>query len=377
MGTGEMAGLAYITAMNQPVISIVSPVYNEEAGLAEFTRQVVAALTPLNDSFEIVLVNDGSTDNSLAVAMELSRQDSRVKVVSFSRNFGHEAASSAGLRYARGQAVVLIDSDLQDPPEVIVEMIRRWREGFQIVYGQRVRREQETALKRSTSWVFYRLMQRLAGIDLPRDTGDFRLMDRRVVDAFNALPERNRFVRGLVAWTGFRSVAAPFERQPRFAGATKYNYWKLTSLAIDSLTSFSTVPLRVATWLGLLVAMGALFWVVVVLLQFFMIKDYRPPGFTFLYIAVLLLSGVQIFLMGLIGEYLGRTYEEVQRRPLYIVDQLIGFADTPARSGPNGGLSPAAGPAAFEPPQFISVGRITAAPANSEVRQPGVENSGP
>lgn len=350
--------------MNDPAISIVSPVYNEEAGLAEFVRQVVAAMAPPNESFELILVNDGSQDSSLTVALELSRQDARVRVVSFSRNFGHEAASSAGFRYARGQAVVLIDSDLQDPPAVIPEMVRQWRAGYQIVYGQRVRRQEETALKRSTSWLFYRLLRRLAGIDLPRDTGDFRLMDRRVVDAFNALPERNRFVRGLVAWTGFRSVAAPFERQARFAGKTKYNYWKLTSLAIDSLTSFSTVPLRVATWVGLLVAAGALFWVVVVLLQFFFLANYRPPGFTFLYIAVLLLSGVQIFLMGLIGEYLGRTYEEVQRRPLYIVDELIGFEKTPAVGGPNGGLLAPAPAAPFEPPQVISVGRIAATPVN-------------
>ena len=335
-----------------PTITIVSPVYNEQEGLAEFVRVVLSVMEPLGESFEIVLVNDGSRDDSLRIARDLAATDPRVRVISFSRNFGHEAASTAGLRYARGQAVVLIDSDLQDPPAVIPDMVAKWKEGFQIVYGVRAKRDQESAVKKVTSWIFYRLLRRLAGIDIPRDTGDFRLMDRRAVDAFNALPERNRFVRGLVCWTGFRSTGVPFLRAARFAGTTKYNYWKLTKLAIDSLTSFTTAPLKIATWLGMLIAAGSMFWIFVVLVQFAFMqlstritwfagwRDYRPAGFTFLYIAILFLGGIQIFLMGLIGEYLARVYEEVQRRPLYIVDDLVGFDDTAAIGGPNGALLP-------------------------------------
>jgi dolichol-phosphate mannosyltransferase len=319
--------------------------YNEAEGIAEFVRQVHAAVDPLAVEWELVLVNDGSRDASLMRARELAAADPTVRVVSFSRNFGHEAASTAGTRYARGQAVVLIDSDLQDPPAVIPEMLAKWREGFQIVYGVRSKRDQEPALKKITSWFFYRLMRKLAKIDLPKDTGDFRLMDRKVVDAFNALPERNRFVRGMICWTGFRSAGVPFVRAPRFAGKTKYNYVKLVKLAIDSLTGFTTAPLKIATWLGLAVSGGAICWTLVVIWQFFFWHDehggpYRPPGFTFLYLAILLLGGTQIFLMGLIGEYLARTYEQIQGRPLYIVDELLNFHDTEARGGAEGSLLP-------------------------------------
>jgi len=333
----------------KPLLSIVSPMYNEAEGIAQFVREVHAAIdsleltAPGSGGWELVLVNDGSRDASLQVASDLASKDPTVRIVSFSRNFGHEAASTAGLRYARGDAVVLIDSDLQDPPAVIPQMLTKWREGYQIVYGVRSKRASEPFLKKITSWFFYRLMRKLAKIDLPRDTGDFRLMDRKVVDAFNALPERNRFVRGMICWTGFKTTGVPFDRAARFAGKTKYNYLKLVRLAIDSITGFTTVPLKLATWLGTLIALGAVAWVFVVIYQFFFWRNpdgsgYRPPGFTFLYIAILLLGGVQIFLMGLIGEYLARTYEQVQGRPLYIVDQLVNFADTEAMGGAEGRL---------------------------------------
>ncbi len=321
--------------------------YNEAEGIAEFVRQLHAAIDPLGVAWELVLVNDGSRDASLQVASGLATADPVVRVVSFSRNFGHEAASTAGLRYARGQAIVLIDSDLQDPPTVIPEMFARWREGFQVVYGVRSKRNEETALKKLTSWMFYRLMGWLAKIELPKDTGDFRLMDRKVVDAFNALPERNRFVRGMICWTGFRTVGVPFERAPRFAGKTKYNYMKLVRLAIDSITGFTTAPLKIATWLGTLISLAAIAWIFVVILQFIFWRDYRQPGYTFLAIAVLFLGGVQIFLIGMVGEYLARTYEQVQGRPLYIVSDLVNFGETRAVGGANGGLLPA-GPPAFD-----------------------------
>jgi dolichol-phosphate mannosyltransferase len=329
----------------QPELSIVSPMYNEAEGIAAFVKAVHEAIDPLQVPWELILVNDGSRDASLQVAADLAASDAVIRIVSFSRNFGHEAASTAGLRYARGKAVVLIDSDLQDPPAIIPQMLAKWREGYQIVYGVRSKRASEPLLKKVTSWFFYRLMRRLARIDLPRDTGDFRLMDRRVVDAVNALPERNRFVRGMVCWTGFKTAGVSFERAARFAGRTKYNYFKLVRLALDSITGFTTAPLKLATWLGMLIGLGAVVWVFVVLYQFFFWTNadgtaYRPPGFTFLSIAILLLGGVQIFLMGLIGEYLARTYEQVQGRPLYIVDQLVNFADTEAIGGAEGRLLP-------------------------------------
>jgi glycosyltransferase involved in cell wall biosynthesis len=322
-----------------PTLSIVSPMYNEAENIAEFVRQIHAAIDPLGlPAWELILINDGSKDDSLSVAAQLVASDPAVRIVSFSRNFGHEAASTAGLRYARGDAVVLIDSDLQDPPTVIADMLAKWREGFQIVYGVRSKRNEETPLKKITSWLFYRLMGKLAKIDLPKDAGDFRLMDRKVVDAFNALPERNRFVRGLVCWTGFRTTGVPFIRAPRFAGKTKYNYVKLIKLAIDSLTGFTTAPLKIATWLGTIISLAAIAWIFVVLLQFLIWPNYRQAGYTFLAIAVLFLGGVQIFLIGLVGEYLARTYEQVQGRPLYIVDDLINFQDTQAVGGANGQL---------------------------------------
>ncbi len=330
----------YVTIfMMQPIVTIVSPMYNEQEGLPEFVRQIHAVMGPLGLAYELVLVNDGSRDNTLAVATEIAAKDPFVRVVSFSRNFGHEAASTAGMRYARGECAVLIDSDLQDPPAVIPEMIKLWRQGNQIVYGVRSKRHEETALKKVTSWLFYRVMSAIAKIELPKDTGDFRLMDRKVIDAFNSLNERNRFVRGMICWVGYRSTGVPFIRAPRFAGKTKYNYVKLVRLAIDSITGFTTMPLKIATWLGLFVAFCAIMWMLVVIYQhFFFPSDYRPGGFTFMSIAILLLGGTQIFLIGLLGEYLARTYEEVQRRPLYIVDELINFSDTKAVGGPNGRL---------------------------------------
>ncbi len=331
------------------LLSIVSPMFNEAEGIGEFVKRVRAVMESEKAAmggteWELILVNDGSRDGTLAAARELAAADGRVRVVSFSRNFGHEAASSAGMRYAGGDAVVLMDSDLQDPPEVIPKLVEKWRAdwaeggGFQIVYAVRAKRSREPAAKKITSWIFYRLMRRLAKIDLPADTGDFRLMDRKVVDAFNALPERNRFVRGMVCWTGFKVAGVEFDRAARFAGKTKYNYLKLTRLAIDSLTGFTTAPLKIATWLGLGVSLAALFWILVVICQFLFWPHYRQAGYTFLAIAVLMLGGVQIFLIGLVGEYLARTYEQVQGRPLYIVDELVNFQEIRARGGADGGL---------------------------------------
>lgn len=311
--------------MNNDIeLSVVVPVYNEEGCLEELHRRLTRVAASVAAVYEILYVNDGSSDRSPALLRALHEKDpEHVRVLFFSRNFGHEAASTAGLSYARGRAVILIDADLQDPPELIPELVARWREGYDLVYAQRASRARETWLKRSTSFLFYRLMRRLANLDLPRDTGDFRLMDRKVVDAFNRCPERNRFVRGLICWTGFRQTGVKFHREPRFAGKTKYNYFKLTRLAVDSLIAFSVVPLRLATLIGAVVGVGSFVLFLAVLKQKLM-GQIHQAGYALLGSGMLLLGSVQIFLLGIIGEYIGRIYQETQRRPLFLVAEELG-----------------------------------------------------
>lgn len=315
--------------MSELEISVVVPVYNEEGCLEELHRRLSAVLRKVADaSYEMVFVDDGSSDGSLALLRALHESDrEHVRVLSLSRNFGHEMASTAGLRYARGRAVVLIDADLQDPPEVIPDLVARWNEGYDLVYAQRATRARETWMKRATSFVFYRVMRRMANLDLPRDTGDFRLMDRKVVDAFNRCPERNRFVRGLICWVGFRQTGVKFNRDPRFAGRTKYNYFKLTRLAIDSIVAFSIVPLRLATLLGAVIGAGSFVMFLLVLLE--KLRGAGPErGYALIGTGVLLLGSVQIFLLGIIGEYIGRIYQETQRRPLFLVREEIGYDES-------------------------------------------------
>lgn len=302
--------------MAAPELSIVIPVHNEEGCLRELHTRLTAVAPRLVDLYEIVLVNDGSRDGSLGVLRALHSEDPlHVRVIDLSRNFGHEAASSAGLRAARGRAVVLMDADLQDPPEVIEELLARWREGYDMVYAQRATRAAEPWLKRITSFLFYRVLRWLAGIDLPNDTGDFRLMDRRVVDAFNACGERNRYVRGLVWWTGFKRTGVQFHRDARYAGETKYNYGRLTRLAVDSIVAFSIVPLRLATFIGAVVGVLSFGYLIAVLYQ--RLRGETPPGYALQTAGMLLLGSVQILLLGIIGEYIGRIYQEVQARPLF------------------------------------------------------------
>jgi dolichol-phosphate mannosyltransferase len=250
--------------------------------------------------------------------------DGRVRVVSFSRNFGHEAASTAGLRYARGQAVILIDSDLQDPPAVMEDMVARWREGYHVAYGVRTDREGETRFKLATAKAFYRLLNRMSETRIPLDTGDFRLMDRRVVDVLRAMPERDRFVRGMVAWAGFRQIAVPYSRAARFAGESKYPLLKMIRFALDGLTSFSRAPLRLATWMGFVVSAVALVAIIYALAMRLFTKDW-VTGWTALFIAVLFIGGAQLLSLGIIGEYIGRIYGEAKRRPLYLVEDARGF----------------------------------------------------
>lgn len=312
----------------KPTISIVVPVYNEEPVLPELHRRVCAVMDAGNETWELVLVNDGSRDRSAEVIAQLHEQDERVKGISFSRNFGFQIAATAGLDHALGNAIILSDADLQDPPEVYPEMIAKWREGYDVVYGQRKSRKGETWFKLVTAKVFYRLIHRITNINIPLDTGDFRLMDRRIVEAIRNMPERNRFLRGLVPWVGYKQIGIEYERQARFAGESKYgSVRQMLPFALDAITSFSYVPLQLATYLGFIIAViSALAILAVVLIRLF--GPHTPLlGQATTLVAVLFLGGVQLISLGIIGEYLGRIYDEVKGRPLYLIDQKWGMEE--------------------------------------------------
>lgn len=308
-----------------PVYSLIIPVYNEEATLQELYRRVRAVMDQMDGEVELILINDGSRDRSLDLIRKLHETDPRVCYLNFARNFGHQIAVTAGLNFARGKAVITLDADLQDPPELIPEMVQQWREGYQIVYAQRIRRSREGWFKRFTAYLFYRILKRLADVDIPTDTGDFCLMDRQVVDALNAMPERNRYIRGLRSWTGFRQTAILFEREPRFAGEVKYTFQKSLALAVDGMVSFSRVPLRVATYIGLFAALMALIMVSLVVYWRLFYPQSSLTGYAIIAAAIFFLGAVQLFSIGILGEYIGRIYEEVKNRPLYILDEVVGF----------------------------------------------------
>ena len=309
----------------RPVLTAVIPVYNEEDVLAELHRRVVAALEAIGETFEVVLVNDGSADRSAPMLDEICALDPRFRVVHFARNFGHQAAVTAGLRYSAGQCVVVLDADLQDPPELIRAMLERWREGYEVVYAQRLVRQREGPVKRLTAYFFYRLLSRLTEVPIPKDTGDFCLMDRRVVEVLNAMPERNRFVRGLRVWVGFRQTAVPFERPPRHAGEVKYTYAKLLVLALNGIFSMSVAPLRLATYFGLIVS-GASFVLAVAFVIAKLMGGVDVQGWASLIVVILFLGGVQLLTIGIIGEYISRIFDEVRQRPAYVVRDARGFA---------------------------------------------------
>jgi dolichol-phosphate mannosyltransferase len=308
-------------------LAIVAPCYNEEAGLPEFVRRVKEVVAKLGCTYEIVLVNDGSRDRTLPVALDLASRDPLIKVVNLLRNFGHQAAVTAGLDVAEGDAVVLIDSDLQDPPEVIADMVAAWRQGADAAYGQRRSREGETAFKLFTAKLFYRILRSLTKSDIPADTGDFRLMDRRVVDVLRSMRERHRFIRGMVSWVGGSQVAVPYDRKARFAGETKYPFRKMAAFAVDAITSFSVVPLRLVTWLALSVIGLTIIAAVGVVLVKLIDPHYFIPGYPSIIITIVFFGGVQLLALGIIGEYLGRMYEASKARPLYIVEQVYAVRD--------------------------------------------------
>lgn len=298
--------------------SVVVPVYNEVENLPELYRRVREVMEGLGEPWELVLVDDGSSDGSVEQIRQLAQSDSRVRPVIFARNFGHQIAVTAGLDYARGQAIIIMDADLQDPPEVIPKLVERWREGYEVVYAVRAEREGETWFKKATAAFFYRLIYRIADVKIPLDTGDFRLLDRKVVDVLRRMRERHRFLRGMAAWVGFRQIGVEYRRAPRFAGETKYPFRKMLRLALNAITGFSYLPLQLATFFGFFSAGLAILAIPIVAVL-------RMTGWQAFYgqattlIAVLFLGGVQLISLGILGEYIGRIYDEVKGRPLYVV----------------------------------------------------------
>ncbi|MBV9734517.1 MAG: glycosyltransferase family 2 protein [Acidisphaera sp.] len=302
-----------------PTFSVVVPVYNEEGGLEEFHRRLAAVMDGLGAPWEALYVNDGSTDTSLRVLEALRAGDGRAALLNLSRNFGKEIALTAGLDHAAGEAVIVIDADLQDPPEVIPALVAGWREGYDMVYAQRRVREGETWLKKSTASLFYSLMQSVGGVRLPRDAGDFRLISRRAVQALLRMREQHRFMKGLFAWVGFPSKAVPYDRAPRRAGRSKWTMWRLWNFAIEGITGFTVMPLKVATYLGLAVALFAAIFGGQMVLRTLLFGN-RVPGYPSLMAVVLFLGGAQLVTLGVIGEYLARVFNETKQRPLYLVE---------------------------------------------------------
>ncbi len=311
-------------AQDRPTISLVIPIWNEELVIPELYRRVLTIMQDIGESWEIICVNDGSSDRSLELLLALREQDPRVKVLDFSRNFGHQIAITAGTDFAEGEAVIVMDADLQDPPEVVQRMVEKWRAGYEVVYAVRTTRQGETKFKLWTASLFYRLLKRITDVHIPLDAGDFRLMDRRVVLTMRRLREQHRFMRGLSSWVGFHQIGIEYERAERYAGETKYPLKKMVRLAISAITSFSYVPLQMATLVGFGLALLSLLAIVATIILRLSGNNFFLGQATTL-VSVLFLGGVQLIFLGILGEYLGRIYDEVKNRPLYIVSRAYGF----------------------------------------------------
>jgi dolichol-phosphate mannosyltransferase len=304
-----------------PTISVVIPVYEEKENLPVLYNRLTNVLSDFEPNYEIIFVDDGSRDGSAAIMRGMARQDAHINVIELSRNFGHQIAISAGLDFACGEAVIIMDADLQDPPEVLPQFIQKWRDGYDVVYAIR-RQRKETWIKRTSYALFYRLLQRIASIEIPLDAGDFCIMDRRVVNILNNMPERNRFVRGIRSWVGLKQVGLAYDRDARNAGKPKFTFSRLLYLALDGLVSFSFIPLRVITVIGFIVSIVSILLAIFYTIQKVTV-GLNPPGFATLVVAILLLSGMQLMTIGLVGEYVGRIFEEVKQRPLYVVNRVI------------------------------------------------------
>jgi polyisoprenyl-phosphate glycosyltransferase len=306
-------------------ISIVIPVFNEETNVYEMHRRCAESLGGQAIDYELIFVDDGSTDNTLLELKKIAAQDKKTKLLGLSRNFGHQLAVTAGLEHAAGDATVVIDGDLQDPPEIIPGMIEKWKQGYDVVYAKRVRREGDGVYKKGTAFLFYRILRLLTTTEIPLDTGDFRLMDRKVVDCLKKMGERNRFMRGLVSWVGFKQTGIEFERQERFSASTKYSARKMVRFAFNAIFSFSDKPLRIATVFGLLSSIVGFTMILWGLYSKFFMAETTVKGWTSVFVAVLFLGGVQLFTIGIIGEYISRIYDESKGRPLYIIAEKRNF----------------------------------------------------
>lgn len=310
--------------MANPSISIVVPIFNEAEVLPLLNERITATLASITGTHEIIFVNDGSNDGSSDILKEFARKNHHTKIVSLSRNFGHQIAVSAGLQYTRGDAVIVIDGDLQDPPEVIPGFIQKWQEGYDVVYGVRKSRK-EGLLKKTLYFSYYRLLKMFAEIDIPIDSGDCCLMSRKVVDILNSLPERHRFVRGLRSWVGFRQTGMEYDRDKRYAGEAKYTFYKLLKLGLDGMLAFSGYPLKIALAMGFTISFMSLCYASYLVYKRLLFSEYHVPGWTTLAVGITLFGGIQLIMLGLLGEYLVRVYDESKRRPLYIIDELIGL----------------------------------------------------
>ncbi|QTH40238.1 glycosyltransferase family 2 protein [Cohnella sp. LGH] len=307
-------------------LSVVVPMYNEEEVIEVTYGRLRSVLDKLGETYEIVFVNDGSRDRTADIVRSLCAEDRRVKLVEFSRNFGHQIAVTAGMDHASGRTVVLIDADLQDPPELIADMVAKWREGYDVVYGRRIERKGESLFKKMTAAAFYRLLRSMTSVNIPVDTGDFRLMDRKVCDALTSMRERSRFIRGMVSWAGFKQTSVDYVRDERFAGETKYPLKKMIRLSLDAMTSFSTKPLKIASVLGFVLSAVGFVYLFVVLYQR-LFTDTTQQGWTSMIAISLLFHGITLMLLGVLGEYIGRTYEEAKGRPLYLVAEAVNFKE--------------------------------------------------
>lgn len=309
----------------RPIYSLIVPLYNEQDTLPELVRRLTDVMNALDEPTELVLINDGSKDQSLMLLRSFHQQDNRICYINLARNFGHQIAVTAGLNFVRGDMAVILDADLQDPPELIPELIKQWRSGFQVVYAQRTKRIEESWGKQFLAYWFYRILRKLADVEIPTDTGDFCLIDRSVIDILNLMPERTRYLRGLRSWVGFNQTAVPFSRDARFAGEVKYTFRKSFKLAMNGIVSFSQVPLRLSTYVGLFAAIVSLFMALLILYWRIFVPNSPLTGFTMILVAVFFLGAVQLVCIGILGEYIGRIYEEVKGRPLYTISEIVGF----------------------------------------------------
>jgi len=308
------------------VYSIIVPAYNEELVILESYNRLKKVMDDINEPYEIIFVNDGSRDKTADIINGICEKDKNVKMLDFSRNFGHQTAITAGMDYASGKAIVVIDADLQDPPEVIPQMIEKWKEGYDVVYGKRIKRQGETFFKKFTAKVFYRFLRKMTDVDIPVDTGDFRLIDRKVCDALKKVNERNRYIRGIISWLGFKQIGVEFTRDKRFAGETKYPLKKMLKFAFDAITSFSYKPLKLASYAGFILSFVSFIYLVVVLIQKLFIGR-TVAGWASIIAINLFFNGIVLIILGIIGEYIGRIYDEAKGRPLYIIRQFTNFPD--------------------------------------------------